>query len=513
MGVDVSTKTRVVGIIFACIITIFLGYSFFCKHGLGQRMPFFSSHFDAYITDVMNMFHIPGLAIAIVKDDDVVFIKGYGVREHGKSALVDAQTVFPIGSCSKAFTAAALGMLVDEGKIKWSDTVHTYIPDLQLYNPYVTKELMISDILSHRSGIEDVGVLYYRTLLSRAELVHRLRYLQPKVGFRVSGVYNNLMFLLAGQIIPAVTGKSWDEFISERFFAPLSMKESSTSTRALDGVVNLAQPHIVMGEQPKRIPFHTIDSVAPAGSINATITDMAQWVRMLVNEGSYNGTVLLKPETIHAMYSPESIMGKGHPYGLYGFGWGISDYHGHKIVSHKGSIDGMSAVVGLLPDKKVGVVILTNVHLGVVGPMIMDYVFDRYLRRRTAVESSPVALFAKKQQAELAVQKEHKEEDNKRLLQTRCSLELSHYVGTYHNELYGNVIITQKADQLWCNFLAFDGLLQHWQNDTFMFDSAIDYPAIADRFFFSFQIQKNHVDEVLLSVAGMRDTVFKKLKS
>ena len=237
--------------------------------------------FDAYVARVLKEFQVPGIAVAIVKDGKVVLAKGYGVRKLGESAPVDAHTLFGIASNTKAFTSAALAMLVDEGKITWDDPVIKYIPAFQLYDPYVTREMTIRDLLTHRSGLGlGAGDLLWwpPTDYSRDEIIRRFRYVKPATSFRSRYAYDNVLYMVAGQIIPAVTGKSWDEFIRERIFKPIGMSESNTSVSAFRPGDNIAIPHAPVDGRIEAIKYINLDNVGPAGAINSNVTDLAKWV-------------------------------------------------------------------------------------------------------------------------------------------------------------------------------------------------------------------------------------------
>lgn len=482
------------------------------------KTPFGSARFDHYIADTMERFHVPGLALAIIKDDVVVHCKGYGVIEYGTATPVDTHTIFPIGSCTKAFTAAALGILVDDKIIAWNDAVFTHIPELRLYDDYITKHIMISDILSHRSGIEDNGLLYYRTHFLRDDLVKKLSFLEAQVPFRVSGVYSNLMYLLAGQIIPATTKKDWNEFIEQRLLMPLEMKESSTTLAALSGKMNVAQPHIFINDGVVRIPFLNIDNVAPAGAINSTISDMTHWACMMLNKGMYKEKLVMSEQSVDAMHSPQSIMAKWHPYGLYGFGWGLSDHDGYKMVSHKGNIDGMSAIVGLLPDKKLGVVVLCNMHDSAIGQCIVNDIFDYYGGYTYAFDAQSARTDMNYHMHPGTASGVHapvqQQSGPVRVKGTKPSLlnEEQAYVGRYRNDFYEECAIFDKDGSLWCRFLGFEGVISHWNDDTFVFDSSQDYPAIGDKFFLKFNIKNNKVSSVAIKISGDKDAIFKKIK-
>ena len=234
---------------------------------------------DAAVEQALQDWQMPGLALAIVKDDAVVLSKGYGVRELGQSVPVDERTVFAIGSVTKAFTAAALGMLVDEGKIGWDDPVTAHLPDFQLYDPYVTREITLRDLLTHRSGLPRGDLIWIGSDFDRAEILRRVRYLPPRWSFRSHYGYQNILYLAAGQVVAAATGRSWDAFIRERIFAPLGMIDSSTSVTALADAGNVAAPHADVDGQIGPVPYRNIDCIAPAGAINANVVEMTQWIR------------------------------------------------------------------------------------------------------------------------------------------------------------------------------------------------------------------------------------------
>ena len=243
---------------------------------------------DAHTARVLKEFEVPGLAIAIVKDGKVVLTKGYGVRKLGDPTPVDEHTLFGIASNTKAFTGAALAILVDEGKLSWDDPVTKHLPQFQMYDPYVTREMTIRDLLTHRSGLGlGAGDLMFwpQTTFTRDEIVHNLRYIKPASSFRSRYAYDNILYLVAGQIIPAITGKSWDDFVKERIFVPLGMTESNTSAKAIKPGVNAVSPHTKIEGKLTPIPFNDLDNTAPAGAINSNVVDMAKWVVVQLDKG------------------------------------------------------------------------------------------------------------------------------------------------------------------------------------------------------------------------------------
>ncbi|HEV8712564.1 MAG TPA: serine hydrolase domain-containing protein, partial [Candidatus Binatia bacterium] len=328
--------------------------------------------------------------MAIVKDDAVVFTKGYGVRTLGDPTPVTAPTVFWIGSATKAFTVASLAMLVDAGKLRWDDPATKYLPGLQLYDPYVTRELTVRDLLTHRSGLEGADFLWDGSGYDRDEILRHLRYLEPSWSFRSRFGYQNIMYLAAGQIIPAVTGQSWDTFVQERIFTPLGMTASHTSVTALPSGGDVAAPHAWIEGKVQPLPWHNLDNIGPAGSITSNVLDMAQWVRLQLGEGTYQQVQLFSAAVAKEMHMPQTVIRPEPPWSwffpeahfvLYGLGWFLHDYQGRKVVEHGGGTSGIRALVTLLPEEKLGLVILTNLGEIFLPEALRYRVFDAYLGR------------------------------------------------------------------------------------------------------------------------------------
>jgi len=431
--------------------------------------------FDDHVNQALKDWEVPGLAVAVVKDDRIVFARGYGVRELGKPAPVDERTLFAIGSSSKAFTAASVAMLVDEGKVKWDDPATKYLPGFQLYDPYATRELTVRDLLTHRSGLERGDLLWYASAYDRDEVLRRVRHLKPTWSLRARFGYQNIMFLAAGQVLPAVTGKSWDDFVRERTFAPLGMTSSSTSIRAFAGSASVATPHTKFEEKVEPVAWRNIDNIGPAGSINSNVVDMAQWVRLQLGGGEYQGKRLLSAAAVKEMHSPQAIIPlttmyeKLYPeahFLTYGLGWFLSDYRGRKVVEHGGAIDGMRAVVAMMPEEKLGLVILTNRHTTVVGQALMFRIFDAYLGVPQRDWSAEIlkSVKALEEQGKAAEKKAEAE----RVKGTSPSLPPEKYAGDYQSEMYGDAKVTFEGGKLLAHFGPnFTGELEHWNYDTF----------------------------------------------
>ena len=433
------------------------------------------AEFDEYVNKALKDWGVPGVAIAIVKDDKVVLAKGFGVRELNKPEPVDEQTLFAIGSSSKAFTAASIAMLVDEGKLKWDDPATKHLPGFQLFDPYSTRELTITDLLSHRSGLTRGDLLWYASSHDRSEVLRRVRYLKPSWSLRSRYGYQNIMFLAAGQIIPSITGKTWDDFIRDRIFTPLGMKSSTTSIKAFAASSNVASPHSKINDKIQAVSWRNIDNIAPAGSINSNVTDMAQWVRLQLGGGVYQNQRLLSAASIKEMQTPQTIIrlegmqGSLYPeahFLTYGLGWFLSDYRGRKVVEHGGAIDGMRAQVAMIPEEKLGLVVLTNLHGNVLPVALMYKIFDLYLNVPQRDWSADMLKVRDnlEQQAKTA----EKKAESERVQGTSPSLALDKYAGTFQSDMYGEAKVALENDKLVLHFGPnFTGDLQHWHYDTF----------------------------------------------
>lgn len=441
--------------------------------GAQQREPY--PGYDAYVNAALATWKVPGVAIAIIRNDSIVYAKGYGVREVGKRDAVTDQTLFAIGSASKAFTSASIAMLVDEGKLRWDDPAAKYLANFQMYDPYATRELSIRDILSHRSGLSRGDLLWYGSELDREEILRRVRFLQPSWSFRSQFGYQNLMYLAAGQVVAHVANTNWDDFVTRRIFQPLGMTNSNTSTKALAGRADVATPHSEMEDTVRAIPWRNIDNVAPAGSINSSVVDMAQWVRLQLGKGKYQGKQLVSAAQIEEMHSPHTIIKQdvywkmlfpGVNFFEYGMGWFLQDYRGKKLVHHGGNIDGMSALVAMIPDDNYGMVVLSNLNGTPLPSMLMYKTFDLHLKappkdwsadRRKAYESIVAA--GKDAQKRMEAQ---------RVTGTKPSLALAEYAGVYSDSMYGDARVQANGGRLTITRgPAFAADLDHWNYDTF----------------------------------------------
>jgi CubicO group peptidase (beta-lactamase class C family) len=431
---------------------------------------------DAYVQKSLAEWQVPGVALAIVQDDKVLLAKGYGVREAGKPEPVTDATLFGIASCSKAFTAAAIAILVDEGKVKWEDPVTKYLPGFQLYDPYVTRELTVRDLLCHRSGLTTFGgdLLWYNTTYDRAEVLRRLRFLKPTTSFRSAFGYQNNLLLAAGEIVPVVTGKSWDDFVKERIFTPLGMN-AVTSARAIGPTTDAATPHTLRDGKAVTLPRYNTDNVGPAASVHAGAADMARWLRLQLNLGEFEGKKVYTQSATRAMWSPQTMFplagGLTGPapthLRAYALGWFVGDFHGKLRVEHDGSIDGMFSKVILIPEARLGVAAMTNSDTA-VADALANRVIDALLGL-PARDRSGEAL-ASKRSADAAQKAAWERTVAARAKDSKPSLAPAQYAGKYGGDLYGDVTVTEEGSKLVLRFApapVFVADLEHWQHDTF----------------------------------------------
>ncbi|MEK6322821.1 MAG: serine hydrolase [Acidobacteriota bacterium] len=438
---------------------------------------------DAYAAQVLKEFEVPGLAVAIVKDGKVVLAKGYGVRKLGEPTPVDENTLFGIASNTKAFTAAALAMLVDEGKITWDDPVVKHLPGFQLYDPYVTREMTIRDLLTHRSGLGlGAGDLLWwpPTDYSREEIIRRFRYVKPASSFRSRYAYDNVLYMIAGQVVSAVTGKSWDDAIKERIFTPLGMTTSNTSVAGLLSSKDAATPHAKVDGRLQAITPMALENVGPAGAINSSVAEMAKWLIAQLNRGQIgDGRRLFSQRQSREMWSAQTITPLGDPpphlaalranFSAYALGWGLTDYRGLKTVSHTGGLMGYVSRVTLVPDLNLGVVVLTNQQAGGAFQALTYRILDHYMN---APATDWVAAFKKSEEMGQARAAEvEKRQASTRAADSKPSLPLAKYAGRYTDAWYGDITISLENDKLVLRFghtPLLVGDLAHWQYDTFV---------------------------------------------
>ncbi|MBL9137598.1 MAG: serine hydrolase [Verrucomicrobiales bacterium] len=442
---------------------------------------------DVVVERARKEFTIPGIAIAIVQDGQKVVVKGYGVRTINEPAPVDPETIFNIASNSKGFTAAALAMLVDEGKLRWDDPVTKHLPTFQLFDPWVTREITLRDILSHRSGLgSGAGDLLWwpEADYTPDEIVFRLRFIKPATSFRSEYAYNNCLYIVAGQVLQAAAAQSWDAFIRDRVFAPLGMKHSSIGKDALPSVTNKAISHLFADGRLQTVDFMNGANEGPAGGINSCVEDMAQWAIALLeanatrheNDGKKR---LFSREQLHELWSIHTPRPTDNPppddtalksnFSAYGLGFELSDMAGRKIVSHLGSYPGQRSGMMLIPDLRLGIVVLSNLDSDEALGSLMLYLVNHYVGAPNRDWIKLLHENVAEEEARMA--KRLQDRATKRQQNSKPSLPLEKYAGDYVDAWYGKVSLRLEEGTLVLRFnhtRRMVGNLEHWQHDTFV---------------------------------------------
>ncbi len=436
---------------------------------------------DEYLSQAMTDWNVPGMEVLIMKDGEVLLEKGYGVRNTENQEPVSENTLMAIASNSKAFTSAALAMLVDEGKISWDDKVIDYLPFFRLYDEYVTQQMTVRDLLCHRSGLGTFSgdLLWYGTKYSRREVVEKARFLEPESGFREDFGYQNIMFIAAGLVVEKVEGISWDEFVQTRILDPLGMSNTISSTLDLKSGMNYSAPHNDV--KGKQVPIEWVnwDNMAPAGSLISSVSELKYWLQAHLNSGVFKNDTLWSAERTREMWTLETAENisswseqnfPSKTFEGYGLGWQLYNYQGHKVVGHGGGYDGFISNVAMVPDENIAVVVLTNTNTWLPQPLTYK-ILDELLCDKKAEKKDWSKFYLDiKNWVDAEDAKEEEAKKEARIEGTEPSLDLSAYEGVYRSDAYGDIIIRRIADELAFQFEPtplFRGNLRHWHYDTF----------------------------------------------
>ncbi len=434
------------------------------------------SEIEAYIEKARQDWGVPGMSVAIVKDGQIISNRGYGVKEIGKKDNVDEKTLFAIASNTKAFVSSALGVLQREEKLNLNDKVQNYIPGFQVYDAYASSEATVTDLLCHRIGLGTYSgdVIWYKSNLTAAEVVEKIRYVPQKYSFRAGYGYSNLMFITAGEVIRKVTGLPWNNFVQETFFNPLGMDRTITSTKDLDVRGNFAIPHKPVSDQNLPIDWVNWDNMGAAGGIISSSEDMAKWLIFQLQNGIWDNDTILDPAVQNILWTPHnnytvSLNSKkrnpGTHFSGYGLGWGVSDYYGNRMITHGGGYDGMYSQVAMLPEQNLGIVILTNTMKGIATPL-RYYIINQFIHKESK-DFSQEALdnISEKSSVELEIE----EQKRARVYNTKPTLDLGAYAGVYETNMHGPIHLVYDGDDLFLNFERAPDLtarLVHWHYDT-----------------------------------------------
>ena len=417
-----------------------------------DRSKFISDSLDNYINRALTNWRIPGAAVCIVKDGKVVMMKGYGIKELGLNNKVDENTLFMIGSNTKAFTATALAMLQTQGKLSLDDKVTKYLPEFKLNDKFAGEEAVIRDLLCHHIGFRTFqgDFTFYNTDLTREQVIQKMSLVKAAYPFRTKWGYTNSAFLTAGQIIPKVTGKAWEVYLKENIFAPLGMGNTLALTADITKSLNRTVPHTLVNGQLTAIPYCQIDNMAPCGSISSSVNDMSKWVLALLNDGKVGARQVIPEAAIRATREPQDIVGSvtyltgEMSYELYGLGWFLQNYSDRQIVSHTGGVNGYVSSVTLVPKEHLGIIVLTNTDVNSFYEAIKWDIMDAYFKQ-------PFRDYNGRYLARFKTQQEAEQLKDRKLRDTAAlnripSLPAGLYTGQYVNELYGKMTVTQGAN-------------------------------------------------------------------
>lgn len=429
---------------------------------------------DNYIEKSVEDFNMPGFAVGIIKNGEIVFEHTYGYKNAHTKSVIDENTLFGIASCSKAFTSACISILIDRGEIKWEDKVVDLLPGFKLSDPYITANLTVEDLLAHRSGFEtfDGDLIWYGTKRTNAEVINRLQYREIPFGLREKFGYSNLMFITAGELIKSVSGKSWPEFLKENILDKIQMDESNTSTTNFKNNANAAWPHI----NGMPMEFINYDNISSAGAINSSINDMMHWLQLVLGKGVYSGDTIFSKSAYYHMVSAQTPMNggmgekiDGTHFSAYGLGWFLKDYQGRKIIHHGGGLPGFHSKVVVVPEDSLAYVILAN-QLSALVPAIDRKILDFYLNSSDTTDWAKLYLTAEKRQ-KVRFEEKWEKLAEERIKKTKPSLDREGYSGMYEDKMYGKAKVEIKDKELFLTLIPtaelLNSKLEHWHYDTF----------------------------------------------
>lgn len=430
--------------------------------------------FDAELKQVMEEWSVPGLAIGVVTDSSVAWSRGFGKRNVEAGTPVTDETLFAIGSATKAFTAAGLGILHDEGKLDWSTPVREHLPWFQLQDPFASQEMTPIDLLTHRSGLPRHDLQWYANDFSREELFQRLRHLKPSESFRSAFQYSNQMYMTAGYLAGQISGMGWENFTRQRLLDPLDMSRSTLSVDSMQQSDNYARPYSGGRDTTEATGYYSVGAMGPAGSINSSVSEMAKWVQLFLNDGRHGDTQLIDSTTVTQLTRPRIVAGEGLPFIegdrspiLYALGWQVETRYEHRVLQHSGGIDGFTAMVGMIPDREIGWVILTNKGRNFATNVLARELIDRLLNRDGPDWNRQITNLYEQQFAS----SENTQTEGAVSAQDTSGGARSHplddYTGRYTNPGYGAYEVTRTEDRLVGHYGILRDTLRHRHYDVF----------------------------------------------
>ncbi len=444
-------------------------------------------HLDKYYQKSLEEWHVPGMAIAIVKDNKIIFSKGYGYANLKNKTKVDGNTLFAIASNSKAFTSSAIAQLVEQGKIKWTDKVIDYLPYFKLYDDYTTNNTTIEDLLCHRNGLKTFSgdLLWYGTNLTPKEIIKAQKHLKPIYPFRTQYGYSNIAFIAAGKVLEKVTDTTWVDYVSTHFLKPLKMDRTLTSTNQVSKATNIATPYFYENGKHYDLEWVNWDNMAPAGALISSVNDYAKWLILNINEGKFEDKTYISENNFQNMTTPHTnrMVNKNNErihFKSYGLGWHLNDYQGYKVIGHGGGYDGMISKSGFVPEKKLGIIVLTN-SLNWTASAMVNKTLDVLLADKLDAKDWSKDWLAIKENNDKIAFNKVKESDALRHKIQKKHLPLKSFIGTYKDIMYGTVTVTKKGNRLHFsmdNTPIFNADLKHWNGTIFTFRFALNLSSL-----------------------------------
>lgn len=429
--------------------------------------------FAEYIEEKRIAWKTPGIAVAVVKDDEVIFSQGFGQRNVEDNLPVTPDTIFAIGSSSKAFTAASVAIAVEDGKLEWDKPVRDYLPTFKMKDDFASARITVRDLLCHRSGLPRHDLMWYNSSATREQLIERVAFLEPTHDFRTYFQYQNFMYMTAGYLAGYVEGTSWEDLVRQRIFEPLGMKHSQFSVDDSQQTSDYALPYSEKNDEIVRSDFRNITTVGPAGSINSNLIDMIEWVKLQLHKGKVSEKTLFSEEGARQLHTPQMVIADpmweqifGVKQVSYGLGWFINPYHEQIMLHHGGNIDGFSALVSFIPGINVGAVILTNLNGNLLPTVVMHELYDRLIGAEKYDWHSHFKDLVDKAKAQSKEAEAKSSEE--RTAGTQPSHSLSAYSGEFENPGYGIFKIIQKDDgTLEGSYNHITSRLEHYHYDVF----------------------------------------------
>ncbi|MFN8528841.1 MAG: serine hydrolase [Anaerolineae bacterium] len=425
-----------------------------------------------WLPSKMADWKVPGIGVAVVKDGEVILAEGYGVRDQEQNLPVTADTLFAIGSSSKAFAAASVALMVDEGKLEWDTPVRQYLPNFKLKDPVATEHMTPRDLLCHRSGLPRHDVLWYNSTATREQLLDRLRHLEPNKEFRAYWQYQNLMYMTAGYLAGKAAGTSWEDLVRTRLFTPLGMKTANFSVDESQTAPDFARPYEAKDDEVRLMEFRNITEVGPAGSINASVNEMAQWVKFHLAKGKFGDQQILSEANARQLHSPQMVISEpiwkemfGADVVTYGLGWFLHAFHGVTLIQHGGNIDGFSALVSFIPDRNIGVVTLTNLNSNFLTEVTSFYIYELLMELEPEDWHGKMLSFVNKMRDEAKKAKEQSASDRKP--NTQPSHPIADYAGEFEHPGYGIMSVKETDGKLTATYNRLEMKVDHYHYDTF----------------------------------------------